>query len=141
MGVGGKERPHLEAGRPVRYVPVSFAATLVWRIDRMTTPDDKKQTTRNFVGISGDFHTFSNVGDSIEGTLVEARDIQIRGNEARRYKLRQDGGTLISFHGSIEIDDKMREVQDGQYVRITLMGETPTSGGNNVKQFNVEVAQ
>ncbi len=108
----------------------------------MTGANDKETPKeRKFADISGDFHTFSQVGDSVEGALVETRDITIRGNAAKRYKLRKDDDSLISFHGSIEIDDKMGEVQNGQYVRITLKGETPTSGGNSVKQFAVEVAQ
>ncbi len=110
----------------------------------MTGKDDQEnsaQTTRNFQPIDADFFRFEKVGDKVEGTLVESRAMVIRGNDAMRYKLRLDGGAMVALHGSAEIDDKLTEVQNGQYVRITYTGETPTSGGFNVKQYKVEVAQ
>ena len=106
-------------------------------------PDNETpaQTTRNFVPIEESFFRFQAEGDSVEGKLVESGPMKIRNNDAMRYKLRQDDGTVVAFHGATEMDGKMSEVEDGQYVRITRRGERPTSGGFNVTQYDVEVAQ
>lgn len=78
----------------------------------------------------------------VEGTLIEKNVVTMRGNDVGRYICQREDETNFTVLGAQRLDEKMASVNVGDYVRITLDPETTrTSGGNEMKNFTVEVEE
>ena len=79
---------------------------------------------------------------TVEGTVQGKSTILIRGNQVGRYNIVRDDGSSFTILGAQRLDEKMGAVNIGTYVRITLEQETTaTSGGNQMKNYTVEIAE
>lgn len=87
-----------------------------------------------------DFYKFANVGDKIEGTLVEKGRSENYG--IGLYALKQDNGETMRIHGSADLDSKMTGVSVGQYVIIEWVDNKAMEKGKTpMKMFDVQVAE
>lgn len=81
----------------------------------------------------------------IEGALVDVSSqtfpSQNGPQTVGRYKLQDDAGKNWTVLGSTSLDDLMRNVALGTYVKIAYGGTTKSRGGRNVKQYQVQVAE
>ena len=109
-------------------------------------PRDLKTVSTNFikVGKPGD-----DTQESVEGTLIEKGSMTFgKAGEAPtdvgRYKVQQDeddGGEILTFMGSVKIDDLMGLVEVGAYFRINYVGTVKTSGGQTMNDYELEVEE
>lgn len=106
-----------------------------------TTP----KTERRFQELESNFFLFKEAGDKAEGVIKRLDDIVFvkAGKESTvgKYELVDDDGNLVTIHGSTQMDDKLRSVPDGAYVRIEYVGEGQTSSGQKLSKFKVEMEQ
>ena len=87
-----------------------------------------------------DFYKFANLGDKIEGTLVEKG--RSENYSIGLYALKQDSGDTMRIHGSADLDSKMTGVSVGQYVTIEWVDNKPMEKGKTpMKIFDVQVAE
>jgi hypothetical protein len=99
---------------------------------------------RKFKDITADFYKFEKIGDVLEGTLV-SKDSQGftragQTNDVGKYVLENEAGERISFLGGTVIDQTLSDVNVGSYVRLTFLGTKPTTQGQNLKDFTIELA-
>lgn len=116
----------------------------------MPEPKDKKSTAwqndastkapseRKFTKIETNFVRLE-PGNSVEGKVVSRDETKFPNGTVGRYVIATDKGD-VTILGSVQLDDLMSKIEDGQYVRITLGGTTKTGGGRNLKNYTVEVA-
>lgn len=98
----------------------------------------------DFVVLGGDRDDGSPPITMVEGTLIAKDQVNVRGTLVGRYSLQPDGNDAKAFTtlGAKLLDESMQAVEIGTYVRITLEKETTkTAGGNQMKNFKVEVAE
>ena len=106
------------------------------KVEQKNLPKERKFRTIE----SPDFFKFENVGDSLEGTLVEKSQSDNYG--IGLYTLRKDDGTTMRIHGSANLDSKMTGVQINDYVRITFSDSKAMERGKSpMKMFDVEVGE
>jgi hypothetical protein len=111
----------------------------------------KSTKERAFRTIENEFFKFEAVGDSIEGYLVEKHTQRMRPNSdgtpnvIGRYKLQQETETgephFVEFLGGTDIDSKLEGVEINEYIKVTKLGSTRTASGNQMNQFQVQVAE
>jgi hypothetical protein len=106
--------------------------------------------------LATDFFKFENVGDSIEGYLVDKSAQRMRPNSdgspniIGKYKLQLETETgeakFVEFLGGTDIDAKLGEVVErlergeSPFIRLEYVGTERTSGGNSMKKFLAQVA-
>lgn len=97
----------------------------------------------------GQFFKFESAGDSVEGIYKSMRrnaakivdDVKFKSQNV--YDLESDDGELHSIGGNFDLDDKMRRVKKGSYVKITYKDDETISDNPEIapmKVFIVEVA-
>jgi hypothetical protein len=81
-------------------------------------------------------------GEIIEGLLVSIDRIQIKGKGAVRYTVQEDGGQLVAFLGTYQINTKLHHEDRGHRVSIKCIGEDVMvkRGENCMKVFEVAVS-
>jgi hypothetical protein len=100
----------------------------------MEKPKQKMLMPKNWKKIeSPNFFRFENVGDSIEGLLIEKQV----GDKMNFYKIRTFEGEEKKFHGSNMLDDLLSMFVPPCYLRITLTGSQDTANGT-MKLYEVE---
>lgn len=96
---------------------------------------------------SGDYKNAWNpeAGDSIEGLYLEQKTVQKYGKDNNVYTLRTrtPQGNLCDtvIFGRLDLDNKMSNIQPGQYLRITFEGYAKSKLGRQFKQFKVEIGK
>jgi len=79
---------------------------------------------------------------TVEGQLLEKSEMNMRGGLVGRYQFEREDGTPFTLLGAKLLDEKLMQVEVGNYVRISLLDETVrTSTGNQMKTFKVEIAE
>jgi translation initiation factor IF-1 len=81
-----------------------------------------------------DFFKFENIGDSIEGNLID-----IGTSEQYHfglYTLEKDDGTTVRFHGAAQLDGKMKSIKLGDSVKVEFYDVEKRAKGN-MKLFRV----
>jgi len=80
----------------------------------------------------------------IEGTLLEKETQTFtRGkvsSDVGRYKVQTDMEEVVSFLGSVSIDDLLRQVEPGTYISLTYLKTIKTQSNMDMKQFSLYVA-
>lgn len=99
---------------------------------------------RKYREIDSEFVTLAEVGQEVEGTILERDSVTFRTGgvttEVGRYLLEREDGSKVRVLGATTLDDKLASIPDGEFVSITFLGEGKTTGGNKIKQFRVLVA-
>jgi len=80
---------------------------------------------------------FENDGDEMEGKLVSVGPGKFEGSKV--YTLEKPDGSAVTIFGSVILDDRMSEVEVGNYVKIVYKGTVKTGSGKNAKLFDVYV--
>lgn len=80
------------------------------------------------------------VGESIEGDLVAARSVRVKGRDAMIYDIKSPDGKLYSMWGTAYLDQRMAAVEKGAYLRITFTEEQDVGQDSPMRVFKVEVA-
>lgn len=91
----------------------------------------------NEVNTQGTRFRFENDGDEIEGKLVSVGPGKFENSKV--YVLEKEDGAAVSVFGSVIMDDRMSEVEVGDYVKIVFGGMVKTGSGKNAKLFKVFV--
>ena len=95
---------------------------------------------RKFKKIEPRFVRFENIGETVEGWVVNARDFQFRsGNPGVKYTLRDDNGQLLEFNAPAILRERLFTVGQGEYIRVTYSGDIDTGKDSPAKNFTVEV--
>lgn len=79
-------------------------------------------------------------GQSCTGILGIKELQTLNENEIGRYVLNNVDGTYV-INGTIQLDEAMRHVEVGQEIEIEFTGESITSKGRSVKNFDVFVLE
>lgn len=81
-------------------------------------------------------------GDVVEGMLVGIERVLIKGKSGVRYTVQEDGGALVAFIGTYQLNTKLRIDDKGHRVDIRCVGEDVTvkRGDNCMKVFEVRVS-
>lgn len=80
--------------------------------------------------------------NSVEGTLQSKANMNMRGGLVGRYQFEKDDGSKFTLLGAKLLDEKLESISVGEYLRITLGESTQrTSSGNDMKTFEVEIAE
>jgi len=66
-----------------------------------------------------DFFKFENVGDAAAGKLVDIGHSDQYGFGL--YTLEQDDGSQIRFHGSSQLDSRMKQIDIGDFIKVEFM--------------------
>lgn len=66
-----------------------------------------------------DFFKFKDIGDKIEGKLIDVGNSDQYGFGL--YTLETPSEDLIRFHGSAQLDSRMKQVNLGEYIQIEFM--------------------
>ena len=82
-----------------------------------------------------DFFKFEDIGDSVEGTLIDVGTSDQYGFGL--YTIEKADETQIRFHGSSILDARMKQVNIGDYVRIKYMDVEKRPKGD-MKLFSVK---
>lgn len=121
------------------------------RPDPLTTVPEgkwlgKSDKNRAMTPVSTDFYQLGPDPDEIqviEGTLMEkGTQTFTRGQQVTvvgKYKVQFDDGSEAGFLGSQAIDDLLRRVEIGTYIRLAYTDTIQTKQGQKMKQFNLEV--
>src|SRR4030042_5223343 len=88
---------------------------------------------------SSTFFRFENIGNSLEGLLIEKMPY-LDGDKMRFYRIRTFDNKELKFHGSNQLDDLLSQFQPPVYVRITYADEQDTKNGM-MKLFEVETGE
>jgi hypothetical protein len=105
----------------------------------------KNQTQKNLEGKNAgeedyediedpNFFKFENVGDKIAGKLVDIGNSDQYGFGL--YTVEKSDGEQVRFHGSSQLDSRMKQVQLGDSVIVEFMDIEKRPKGN-MKLFNV----
>ena len=78
-------------------------------------------------------------GDSIEGILLDKQEVTE--DVGLMYTI-ENNLQPTTFYGSVQLDEKLRQVKVGTLIRITFNGKIkhPKDVKKTIKQFSVEVA-
>jgi hypothetical protein len=87
--------------------------------------------------VETDFFTFTSIGATLIGQLIEKGEAPVRGELVGRYTFRREDGTNVACHGTMQLDDKMTFVNVGSIVRIEYTGDQKTQNGS-LKNFSVQ---
>jgi hypothetical protein len=80
---------------------------------------------------------FNEVGDSVEGRLIESTTLQSRdGDPFKKYVL-QSGSEKKSFFGCYVLDKTLPTLALGTLVKITFQGRERIKGGKTLKSFQI----
>ncbi len=82
-----------------------------------------------------DFYKFEKIGDSVRGTLID-----IGTSDQYKfglYTLEKEDGSTVRFHGSAQLDGKMKTIKTGDYVVVTFYDNEKRAKGN-MKLFQVQ---
>lgn len=111
----------------------------------------KSTTERTFREVETEFFKFENIGDMVEGYLVDVSTQRMRNNAdgtpniIGRYKLQKesDGAVpeYVEFLGGSDIDAKFKSIEINDFVRVTYVSDNRTSTGNRMKVYSVQVAE
>ena len=78
------------------------------------------------------------VGPVVEGDFVNMIT-NCGANNSNMYTIKQDEGN-ISFFGSTVLDDKLKEIPEGSFVRVEFLGlKQAKNGGNHFRNFSVNL--
>lgn len=81
-----------------------------------------------------DFLKFENIGDSVEGSLI---DIGVSDQyKFGLYTLEREDGTTVRFHGSAQLDGKMKSIKLGDAIKVEFYDIEKRAKGN-MKLFKV----
>jgi hypothetical protein len=88
------------------------------------------------------FVTF-NAGDVVEGILLSIQPVQIKDKSAVRYVVREEGGELVSFLGTFQINSRIHGTDRGHKIIIRCIGEDTMvkRGENFMKVFEIQVSK
>lgn len=108
----------------------------------LTTKEDTTAPKgRSFQEVTTDFFKFENFEDSVEGVLLEKSTQQFREGVVGRYAVQSDASDKpTTFLGSTAIDDLLKNIPEGTYIRLTYVGEIATRSGMKMKDMKLEVA-
>ena len=68
-------------------------------------------------------HTWTTVGQEIEGSIVSSSWVVMReGPAALKYTLKQAAGNLVSFLAGVQIVEALQDMPLGTYVKIVYLG-------------------
>lgn len=81
------------------------------------------------------------VGDVVEGILVEIRRLRVQGKPAVRYTV-DDDGQLCSFLGTYQINEKLRVTDIQKRIHIRYEGEDTSvmRAGRRMRNFRIFVS-
>jgi len=80
----------------------------------------------------GNFWNPTEENEEIRGTITEIQDIDY----GRQYKIKQDDGVIITTPSHKVLQNRMRDMKLGDYVKIVFTHEElPTVKGNNPTKF------
>lgn len=81
------------------------------------------------------------LGESLEGTLKASRSVKVKGRDATIYDIKAEDGKLYSIWGTAFLDQRMANVDVGQYLRITYEEDRDVGQDSPMRVFKVEVAE
>jgi hypothetical protein len=95
----------------------------------------EQKPKRTFVEVEdADFFKFENIGDSIEGKLID------KGHSEQfkfgLYTVITDEGDSIRFHGSSHLDSKLKAIPEGTYIVVKFLDVEKRPKGD-MKLFSV----
>ena len=91
-------------------------------------------TQREMSPITGDFITFKDDWQMVEGIFQGSTFIEIKERAVPKYFLLQDDGAQISFLGTVRLVEALARVPQGAYIQITYTGMV-----SGIKEFSVLV--
>ncbi len=80
-------------------------------------------------------------GQTIEGTLKGKGSIEFEENTVGQYSIEADNGVLYGVLGGKIIDEAMKDVEVGAYIRIIFLKEDKTRAGQPIRLFDVLIAE
>jgi hypothetical protein len=83
----------------------------------------------------GKFFKFENIGDAIEGKLLEIFESEFKGKKSKNAKLLSDGKE-VSFRLSMQLEEYFGTVEVGAEIRIVYAGKKHTASGGTFKTFD-----
>lgn len=89
--------------------------------------------------VTGAYAKFEEKGDMAAGTLQGFVVINVRGSATPKYTLRQDDGEIVSFLGTVQQIEILRQLPVGSYVQIIYTGLKERATNGNVKIFEISV--
>lgn len=85
-----------------------------------------------------DYFKFEHEGDYISGRLISKTVTTVRGNKLGKYTLMRENGSRVTFLGSVDLDEKMAGVPQGNLVHIQYTHQEKTDqDGFMMKRFRV----
>ena len=88
--------------------------------------------------VTPEFYTFTEVGESIEGTLLVAGSVEINGADVSKYTVqRLEADEQVSFLGGKNLDGLMEQLKVGDTFKLEFQGVKRTRSNRNVKTFKL----
>jgi len=88
----------------------------------------------------GKFFKFENVGDSVEGILVELFAGEYKGKANKNAKVKLENEKEISFRLSQQLDEYLSPVAPGTVIKIVYTGKKHTGSGGSFKTYDFYTA-
>jgi hypothetical protein len=96
---------------------------------------DANENPRHFEPIETNFFRFSEVGQEVEGEIINI-DTETS-QDVILYSVKDDEGTVRKFHDSTMLKDLLAQVKLGDYIKVVYVGDEPMSEGKTLKVFKV----
>ncbi len=80
-------------------------------------------------------------GQVVEGTLRGKGSMDFEGNTVGQYSIMGDDARLYGVLGGKIIDEALKEVEVGAYLRIVFIGADTTKSGQPINLFDVLLAE
>lgn len=90
--------------------------------------------------ISTQLAKFDTPGITYTGVLMVKEQQTLSNNEVGRYVMKNDEAVFI-VNGTVQLDEAMANAEVGQTIEILYIGESTTSAGWHVKNFEVYVLE
>ena len=93
----------------------------------------------NKIDTQGENFKFEEKGQTIEGTLSSVGPGKFENSKV--YVLEKKDGVAVRIFGAVILDDRMSQVEVGDYIRIEYEGKVKTGSGKMAGMYQVHVRQ
>ena len=95
---------------------------------------------RVFKQITPEFVQWNEVGQTVEGAIVEISTVAGKFGEAKMLTLRPDEGPPVKLFASAKFQEVEEQLTQGTYIRVTYKGEIETGEGQPMKDLDIFIA-
>lgn len=97
----------------------------------------KQDEDEGWEEIESDFVTFTDIGDSVAGRLIDKSTQEMRNGTVGRYQVEIADGTNKTFLGGTDLDAKLKLIEVGTQIKVRFIGTQSTNSGQQMKRFQV----